>query len=172
VQKVYQNLNCEFFKDEGHSLSSDYCSVMCLKCGEMLAWLSVWSEVQMICIWSSWCHCHPIISCSSNIQNGVPFWCRLTQVVLEKRPLNGCSRVVVKDILGVPSEGLCSGVGVDDYVLVLDWMFRWRTQFGGGTLVMNMVTWSMMIWETKSRRATHESYDGRTEGCRFSHLYM
>jgi len=19
--------------------------------------------VQMICIWSSWCHCHPIISC-------------------------------------------------------------------------------------------------------------
>jgi len=34
-------------------------------------------------------HCHPIISCSSKIQNGLPFWCRLTQVVLEKRPLNG-----------------------------------------------------------------------------------
>jgi len=30
---------------------------------EVLAWLSVCSEVQMICIWSSWCHCHPIISC-------------------------------------------------------------------------------------------------------------
>jgi len=29
----------------------------------------------MICIWSSWCHYH---------QNGLPFWCRLTQVVLEK----------------------------------------------------------------------------------------
>ena len=27
---------------------------------EVLAWLSVWSEVQMTCIWSSWCHCHPI----------------------------------------------------------------------------------------------------------------
>jgi len=26
---------------------------------EVLAWLSVWSVVQMICIWSSWCHCHP-----------------------------------------------------------------------------------------------------------------
>jgi len=26
--------------------------------GEVLAWLSVWSEVQMICIWSSWCHYH------------------------------------------------------------------------------------------------------------------
>jgi len=41
----------------------------------------------MICIWSSWCHCHPIISRSSKIQNGLPFWCQLTQVVLEKRPL-------------------------------------------------------------------------------------
>ena len=29
---------------------------------EVLAWLSVWSEVQMTCIWSSWCHCHPVIS--------------------------------------------------------------------------------------------------------------
>jgi len=27
--------------------------------GTVLAWLSVWNEVQMICIWSSWCHCHP-----------------------------------------------------------------------------------------------------------------
>jgi len=26
---------------------------------EVLAWLSVCSEVQMICIWCSWCHCHP-----------------------------------------------------------------------------------------------------------------
>jgi len=44
----------------------------------------------MICIWSSWCHCHPIISCSSKVQNDLP-WYRLTQVVLEKRPWNGCS---------------------------------------------------------------------------------
>jgi len=27
--------------------------------GEVLAWLSVCSEVQMICIWSSWCHSTP-----------------------------------------------------------------------------------------------------------------
>ena len=33
----------------------------------------------------------PNISCSSKIENGLPFWCRFTQVVLEKRPLNGCS---------------------------------------------------------------------------------
>jgi len=56
----------------------------------VLAWLSVWSEVQMICIWFSWCHCHPIISCISKIQNGLSFWYQSTQVVLEKRPLNVC----------------------------------------------------------------------------------
>jgi len=56
--------------------------------GEVLVWLSVWSKVKMICLWSSWCHCHPIISCFIKIQNGLPFWCQLTQVVLEKRPLH------------------------------------------------------------------------------------
>ena len=40
---------------------------------------------------SRWCHCHPIISCSSKIQNALPFWCRLAHNVLEQRPLNGCS---------------------------------------------------------------------------------
>jgi len=57
----------------------------------VLAWLSVWREVQTICIWSSWCHCHPIISCFIKIQNGSTFWCHLTQVVVEKRLLNGRS---------------------------------------------------------------------------------
>jgi len=33
----------------------------------------------------------PIISCSSKIQIGLPFWCQPTKVVLEKRLLNGCS---------------------------------------------------------------------------------
>ena len=44
--------------------------------GEVLTLLSVWSEVQIICIWSS--YCHPIISCSSKIHNCLPFWCQLT----------------------------------------------------------------------------------------------
>jgi len=64
----------------------------------VLAWLSVWSEVQMICIWSSWCHCHPIISCFIRIQNGLPFWFWLTRVVLEKRPLNGTTNLMVGNI--------------------------------------------------------------------------
>jgi len=62
----------------------------------VLAWLSVWSEVQIVCIWSSWCHCHPktpssLASFKSRLV--LPSWCRFTQVVLEKRPLNGCSGV-------------------------------------------------------------------------------
>jgi len=40
---------------------------------EMLAWLSVWSEVRMIYIRSSWCHCHRIISCFIKIQIGLSF---------------------------------------------------------------------------------------------------
>jgi len=40
--------------------------------------------IEMTCIWSGWCHCRPIISCSGKILNGLPFWCQLTQVVLEK----------------------------------------------------------------------------------------
>jgi len=38
---------------------------------EVLSWLSVWSEMHVICIWSSWCHCHPVICCSSKIQISV-----------------------------------------------------------------------------------------------------
>ena len=53
----------------------------------MLAWLSVWSKVQMTCIWSSWCHCHPIISASAKSRMVYP--CDF-QAVLEKRPLNDC----------------------------------------------------------------------------------
>ena len=26
---------------------------------EVWVWLSGWSEMQIVCIWSSWCHCHP-----------------------------------------------------------------------------------------------------------------
>jgi len=60
---------------------------VCVKLSdEVLAWLSVWSQVQMICIWSSWCHCLPIVSCFIKIQIGSTFlvpvkWvsCRLVE---------------------------------------------------------------------------------------------
>jgi len=40
---------------------------------EVLAWLSVSYMVQMICIWSSWCHCHPAISRFIKTQIGLTF---------------------------------------------------------------------------------------------------
>ena len=55
----------------------------------MLAWLSVWSEVQT-CIWSSRCHCHSLSLASLKSRLVLPFWYWLTRVVSDKGPLNGC----------------------------------------------------------------------------------
>ena len=57
--------------------------------GGVLAWLSVWSEVQT-CVWPSQCHCHSQSLAPVKSRLVLPFWYRLTQVFLEKRPLNGC----------------------------------------------------------------------------------
>jgi len=54
----------------------------------VLAWLSVWSEVQMIRIWSSWCHCHPIIFCFIKIQAGLTFLVPAYSGCPGKGPLN------------------------------------------------------------------------------------
>jgi len=57
--------------------------------GGVLAWLSVWSEVQT-CIWPSWCQCHSLSLGSVKSRLISPFWYRLTRIVLDKWPLNGC----------------------------------------------------------------------------------
>jgi len=57
--------------------------------GGVLAWLSVWSELQT-CIRPSWCRCHSLSLASVKSRLVLPFWYRLTWVVLEKGPLNGC----------------------------------------------------------------------------------
>jgi len=90
LQKSSHDYNCFqqllklFVINVYHKDSGTFVLCYATVCGEVLAWLSVWSKVHMISIWSSWCHCHPIICCSSKIQNGLRFWCRLTQDVLEK----------------------------------------------------------------------------------------
>ena len=60
----------------------------------VLAWLSVWSKVQT-CIWPSWRHCHSLSLASVKSRLVLPFWYRLTQVVLEKGPLNESVCVLV-----------------------------------------------------------------------------
>jgi len=48
--------------------------------GGVLAWSSVWSEMQS-CIWPSWCHCHSRSLASVKSRLVLPFWYRLTRVV-------------------------------------------------------------------------------------------
>jgi len=70
------------------------CSVQRKLSDKMLVWLSVWNLVHIVCIWSSWCHCHPntLLSFATFKSRLIlSFWYRLYQVVLEKRPLNRCS---------------------------------------------------------------------------------
>ena len=62
--------------------------------GGVLMWLSVWSKV-LTCIWPSWCHCHSLSLASVKSRLLLPFWYRLTWVVPEKEPLNGCVCVCV-----------------------------------------------------------------------------
>jgi len=65
--------------------------------GGVLAWLSVWSEMQT-CIWPSGCHCHSLSFASLKSRLVLPFWYfwyRLTRVVPEKGPLNVCLCVCV-----------------------------------------------------------------------------
>ena len=57
--------------------------------GGVLAWLSVRGEVQT-CTWPSWCHCHSLSLASVKSRLVLPFCYRLTRVVLNKVPLNGC----------------------------------------------------------------------------------
>ena len=56
---------------------------------EVLAWLSVLSEVQT-CIWPSWYHCRSLSLAPVKSRLVLPFWYRLTWVVPDKGPLNGC----------------------------------------------------------------------------------
>ena len=91
---------------------------MCLS-SEVLAWLSVWSEMQT-CISPSWCHCRE--SCPRQViptkwrtyrdhrlchlslasvksKSVLPFWYWLTRVDPDKGPLNGCVCVCVGTFL-------------------------------------------------------------------------
>ena len=75
---------------------------------EVLAWLSVWCKVQITCTYgSSWCHCH---------LSSLFLWCRLTHVVLKKRPLNGCVSVCLSVCLWYHSKPLSN---TRQHVLIL-----------------------------------------------------
>jgi len=64
---------------------------------DLLAWLCARSKAQVICIWSNWCQCHPIISCFIKVQIGLTW--HLTcivamQVFLKKEAIERVSVIM------------------------------------------------------------------------------
>ena len=76
---AFSALTLLVWRQEGHPACKKLSS-------EVLAWLSVWSEVQT-CIWPS-CHSLSVASVKSRLV--LPFWYWLTRVVPDRGPLNGC----------------------------------------------------------------------------------
>ena len=90
----------------------------------VLVWLSVWSEVQT-CIRPSWCCSHSLSLASVKPRLVLPFWYRLTWVVLEKGPLNArvcvCVGWVEESLHDTKTTSTCPVVSIQ-YQLVTD---RW-----------------------------------------------
>jgi len=73
--------------------------------------LSRVSQCIMInCVWPSWCTCHSLSLASVKPRLVLPFWCRLTWVVPEKEPLNGCVCVMR------PLPRTCKAVTLSPYI--------------------------------------------------------
>jgi len=86
VKCIVRNLTLLVGWQEGHPARNKLS-------GGVLAWLSVWSEVQT-CIWPSGCHCRSLSPASVKSRLVFPFWYRLTRIVLDKGPLNVCVCVI------------------------------------------------------------------------------
>ena len=84
-------------RQEGHSACKNLS-------GGVLAWLSVWSEVQT-CIRPSWYYCHSLSLASLKSRLVLPFWYQLTRVVLDRGPLNVCVCFINDDVAN-PSHDL------------------------------------------------------------------
>jgi len=104
---AFSSLTLLVGRQEGHPA--------CIKLsGGVLAWLSVWSEVQT-CIWPSWCHCHSLSLASVKSRLVLPFWYWLTRVVLDKGTLNVC--VCVRACVSVSVRHIDADMrGVNTYV--------------------------------------------------------
>jgi len=85
--------------------------------GGVLVWLSDSSEVQT-CTWSSGCHCHSLSLASVKSRLVFPFWYRLTRVVPDKGPLNGCV-CVYRILCGPHNEPEGSVAPAEDVVALL-----------------------------------------------------
>jgi len=82
--------------------------------GEVLAWLSVWSEVQT-CIWPSGFHCRSLSLAPVKSRLVLPFWYQLTRVVLDEGLLNGCVCVCCRHLAEDKNLCVCVCVTGEQY---------------------------------------------------------
>jgi len=99
--------------------------------GDLLAWLSGWSEVQMICIWSSWCHCHHIISGFIKIQIGLTFLVPAYPGCPGKEAIERVSSLCVHTKYTHPGKGKAATGG-------------WHKCYMGG-LKQNLMSWASFV---------------------------
>jgi len=83
---------------------------------EVLAWLSVRSEIQMICMLFSWYRCHPIVSCFIKIQSNLS-GASLPRLSWNKKPVNDLS------VLSSAHLSMC----LNDLLVLAD-VNGWHTQ--------------------------------------------
>ena len=105
--------------------------------GGVLAWFSVWNEVQT-CIWPSWCHCHSRCLASVKSRLVLPFWYQLTRVVPDKGPLNGCSVHVDINLIKLFTESSAERY-VPMYWSAVNWT-QWTVIWCHFTFIMSTVT--------------------------------
>jgi len=125
----------------------------------VLAWLSVWSELQT-CIWPSGFHCHSLSLASVKSALVLPFWYRLTRVVPDKGPLNGCVCVCVCVITGYGDMAVSNAIGSNVFDILLCLGLPWFLQttvvnrsqpvqvYSAGMCILESVhsTWTELNW--------------------------
>ena len=137
---------------------------------EVLTSLSDWNDVQMICTWPR-LHGHPIISCFIKLQNGLPFWCRLTQGCREKRLLNGMDVSLIREA----KNWLC-GITCSCFIIiagrepacVVDSQVHAPHEWLGG----NEETNEEQNWESRGRQCQPYHSVGRWEKVKAAMLFI
>ena len=119
-QKKQNGTWINIFKPHWQKLKSNYHSKFALSALTLLVgrqehptckklvtrwWHGYLSEVRCrwVALWSSWCNCHPIISCFIKIQKSrmvLSFWCRIIQVALANKWMSPSVTIILSQKFG------------------------------------------------------------------------
>ena len=147
-------------------------------------WLSICREVQTICIWSSWCHCQPIVSFSSKIQKGSAFLVPAYPGYPGKRPLNGCSssssssyiddsavRLSKTQTYSNYSPSSACKRAVEIHVVIVTVVCMWLTAWSDGTLHLSVPGLLSAVVDCWWRSTQSPPGSGRVHSRCFYHSY-